>query len=98
MLAAQYGEVMLDDLVKFFVVMFVVVDPPSLAPIFATLTEGASPELELFGEERFHAALRGGAALPLAALRDRVLARLGDHVAGAALGDDLTLLMLRRAP
>ncbi len=43
MLAAQYGEVMLDDLVKFFVVMFVVVDPPSLAPIFATLTEGASP-------------------------------------------------------
>ena len=34
---------MLDDLVKFFVVMFVVVDPPSLAPIFATMTEGASP-------------------------------------------------------
>ena len=34
---------MLDELVKFFVVMFVVVDPPSLAPIFATMTEGASP-------------------------------------------------------
>ena len=34
---------MLDELVKFLVVMFVVVDPPSLAPIFATMTEGASP-------------------------------------------------------
>jgi multiple antibiotic resistance protein len=43
MLAAGNGEIMLDELVKFFVVMFVVVDPPSLAPIFATMTEGASP-------------------------------------------------------
>ncbi len=42
MLAPRDGEAMLDDLLKFFVVMFVVVDPPSLAPIFATMTEGAS--------------------------------------------------------
>jgi multiple antibiotic resistance protein len=34
---------MIDELIKFFVVLFVVVDPPSLAPIFATMTEGASP-------------------------------------------------------
>jgi multiple antibiotic resistance protein len=33
---------MLDELVKFFVVLFVVVDPPSMAPIFATMTEGGS--------------------------------------------------------
>jgi multiple antibiotic resistance protein len=33
---------MLDQLLKFFVVMFVVVDPPSLVPLFATMTEGAS--------------------------------------------------------
>lgn len=33
---------MLDELVKFLVVLFVVVEPPSLVPIFATMTEGAS--------------------------------------------------------
>ena len=33
---------MLDELVKFFVVLFVVVDPPSMAPLFATMTEGGS--------------------------------------------------------
>jgi len=31
-----------DQLLKFFVVMFVVVDPPSLVPLFATMTEGGS--------------------------------------------------------
>ncbi len=34
---------MLDELLRFFVVLFVVVDPPSMAPIFATMTEGGSP-------------------------------------------------------
>ena len=42
MLAATGGEAMLDELVKFFVVLFVVVDPPSMAPLFATMTEGGS--------------------------------------------------------
>jgi multiple antibiotic resistance protein len=31
-----------NELLKFFVVLFVVVDPPSLAPLFATMTEGGS--------------------------------------------------------
>jgi multiple antibiotic resistance protein len=31
-----------EQLLKFFVVMFVVVDPPSLAPLFAAMTEGGS--------------------------------------------------------
>ena len=34
---------MLDELFRFFLVLFVVVDPPSLAPLFATMTEGGSP-------------------------------------------------------
>lgn len=34
---------MFDELLKFFVVLFVVVEPPSLVPLFATMTEGASP-------------------------------------------------------
>jgi multiple antibiotic resistance protein len=33
---------MFDELLKFFVVLFVVVEPPSLVPLFATMTEGAS--------------------------------------------------------
>ena len=37
---------MFEELLKFFVVMFVVVDPPALAPIFASLTEGASRQYQ----------------------------------------------------
>ena len=33
---------MIEQLVKFFVVFFVVVDPISLIPLFAGLTQGAS--------------------------------------------------------
>jgi len=33
---------MFDQLLKFFVTLFVVVDPPSLVPLFATMTEGAT--------------------------------------------------------
>lgn len=32
----------MEILLKFFVVLFVVVEPPSLVPLFATMTEGAS--------------------------------------------------------
>lgn len=32
----------MNELFKFFIVLFVVVDPASLAPLFATMTEGAS--------------------------------------------------------
>jgi len=42
MLFAGHGGAMLDELVRFFVVLFVVVDPPSMAPLFATMTEGGS--------------------------------------------------------
>lgn len=33
----------MEPLLKFFVVLFVVVDPASLAPLFAVMTEGATP-------------------------------------------------------
>ena len=62
------------------------------------LTEGMSPTRELFGDDALRQALRGMGALPLNELRDRVLARLEAHRAGAPLEDDLTLLMLRRTP
>ncbi len=42
MLAPGRGEAMLSEILKFFVVLFVVVDPPSMAPLFATMTEGGS--------------------------------------------------------
>lgn len=43
MLAPGCDGAMFDELLKFFVVLFVVVDPPSMAPLFATMTEGGSP-------------------------------------------------------
>jgi multiple antibiotic resistance protein len=42
MLVVRRGGTMLDELVRFFVVLFVVVDPLSMAPLFATMTEGGS--------------------------------------------------------
>jgi sigma-B regulation protein RsbU (phosphoserine phosphatase) len=60
------------------------------------LTEGMSPTRELFGDDALRRALRGMESLPLRELRDRVMARLETHRNGAALEDDLTLLMLRR--
>jgi len=35
---------MIDELLKFFVLLFVVVEPISLVPLFAALTEGADDE------------------------------------------------------
>ena len=59
------------------------------------LTESVSPGRDLFGDDRLRDALMGAGSLPLDQLRARVLARLDAHRAGAALEDDLTLLMLR---
>ena len=62
------------------------------------LTESASPTLELFGEQRLRDALRGAELLSLAGARSQILAHLEAHTGGAGLEDDLTLLMVRRAP
>ena len=37
---------MIDQVIKFFIVFFVVVEPLSIAPVFVTLTAGATPELQ----------------------------------------------------
>ena len=42
--AARGERRLIDELLKFFVVLFVVVEPPSLVPVFASMTAGASPE------------------------------------------------------
>src|SRR6266403_368268 len=43
---ARSSMVMAEQLFKFFVVFFVVVEPISLIPLFAGLTEGASPSYQ----------------------------------------------------
>ncbi len=37
---------MTDQVIKFFIVFFVVVEPLSIAPVFVSLTSGASPEYQ----------------------------------------------------
>jgi multiple antibiotic resistance protein len=37
---------MLDQVIKFFIVFFVVIEPLSIAPVFVTLTAGATPEFQ----------------------------------------------------
>ncbi len=37
---------MIDQVIKFFIVFFVVVEPLSVAPVFVTLTAGATPEFQ----------------------------------------------------
>jgi multiple antibiotic resistance protein len=37
---------MIDQVIKFFIVFFVVIEPLSIAPVFVTLTAGATPEFQ----------------------------------------------------
>src|SRR5580658_3102506 len=37
---------MLDQVIKFFIVFFVVIEPLSIAPVFVSLTAGATPEFQ----------------------------------------------------
>lgn len=60
------------------------------------VTEAMSPTLELFGEDRFRDTLVEFARLPLPEMRRRVMGRILEHLDGAPLSDDLTLLFLRR--
>ena len=40
------SALMIDQVIKFFIVFFVVVEPLSVAPVFVTLTAGATPEFQ----------------------------------------------------
>ena len=40
------SSISIDQVVKFFIVFFVVVEPLSIAPVFVSLTSGATPEYQ----------------------------------------------------
>jgi multiple antibiotic resistance protein len=42
----RYVPTMIDQVIKFFIVFFVVIEPLSVAPVFVTLTAGATPEFQ----------------------------------------------------
>jgi len=73
-----------------------------LAPgeVFAVFTDGI-PEAqrgeELYNEERLRDAMREESGVPdLATLRDRLLARVDEFLAGEPRTDDITLVLIRR--
>lgn len=62
------------------------------------LTEAMDPAHEMFGEERLCALLEAGRDAELEEVRERLLDAWQRHVRGAPAEDDLTLLLVRRAP
>jgi serine phosphatase RsbU (regulator of sigma subunit) len=62
------------------------------------ITEAMDREGLPFGDERLHAAVRAHHALPSAALVEGIIADVARHVAGAPQSDDITLLVVSRAP
>lgn len=60
------------------------------------LTEAMDPARELFGETRLADSLAAADGQDLDMMRSTLLARLDQHRAGAALADDLSLLLVRR--
>jgi sigma-B regulation protein RsbU (phosphoserine phosphatase) len=60
------------------------------------VTEAMSPTRELFGEERLRDALLEARSKSVQEMCRNVIARVEDHLDGATLSDDLTLLLLRR--
>jgi serine phosphatase RsbU (regulator of sigma subunit) len=62
------------------------------------ITEAMSAGGEPFNDERLHAALRASAALPASALVETLIAEVDAFVGGAPQADDMTLIVVRRAP
>jgi sigma-B regulation protein RsbU (phosphoserine phosphatase) len=60
------------------------------------LTEAMAPSRELFGETRLEEALASSDGRDLCSMRSALLGRVDRHRAGAALADDLSLLLVRR--
>jgi serine phosphatase RsbU (regulator of sigma subunit) len=60
------------------------------------LPEAMSPTREFFGAERIASALCESRVNGLAAVRTNLVARLEEHLGGAAIQDDVTILLLRR--
>lgn len=73
-------------------------EPGDILVLFSDgVTEAMSPTHELFGVEGLRAALVGAARLSLEDVKLQVLASLDRHTAGAPVGDDTTILLLRRS-
>jgi sigma-B regulation protein RsbU (phosphoserine phosphatase) len=62
------------------------------------ITEAMDPAGELYGDERLHAALRAHAALAGDGLVAAIIDDVDAYAAGAPQADDLTLLIVTRAP
>ena len=60
------------------------------------LPEAMSATREFFGPERIARALCESRINGLAAVRTNMVARLDEHLAGAPIADDVTILLLRR--
>lgn len=67
---------------------------------FAVFSDGISEAVnarnEQFGEERIEAVLRMHRGLPAAEIRDRLIAAVREHAAGAPQADDITVVVVKR--
>lgn len=61
------------------------------------ITEAMSPTDELYGDQRFQAAIAAGAGLDAQGLVNAIIAEVDAHAAGAPQADDMTLLVVARA-
>ncbi len=61
------------------------------------VSEALSPQAELFGEPRLRRVVEEAAALDSEGMRERILEAVRSFAAGAALHDDMTLVVLRVA-
>ena len=73
---------------------------PGDAALFYTdgLTDATSPAGDLFGLDRLREVLAGATGLEAERLRDRVVAAVERHAAGARLEDDVTLVVVEAMP
>ena len=67
---------------------------------FAVFSDGISEAInggnEQFGEERIEAVLRENRSRPAAEIRDRLIAAVREHAAGAPQADDITVVVVKR--
>lgn len=73
-----------------------VIEPGDLLVVFSDgIAEANNPREEEFGEQRLLEVLRGNFTLPVAGIREKVLAAVREFAAGTPAADDLTLVVAR---
>jgi len=84
---------MIDELVKFFVLLFVVVEPVTLVPVFAGMTEGASADYRR--RMSFKAVIVSGLVLALFALAGAwFIATMGISMAAFRIAGGVMLFLI----